>query len=135
MYHPVLSPRPPSATRRRRSLRAILKVATILGVAAGVLALASLPAFGRHGELPNRIPEPAPYNVDEAQFYPPPYEGEWENLDNPGKCSGCHTLYAPATGGPGYWSRWMEEMAEPARLAPDERQRIESYLLRFCRPQ
>jgi len=45
----------------------------------------------RHGELPNRIPEAAPYNVDEAEFYPPPYENAWSSINNPMLCSGCHT--------------------------------------------
>ncbi|WP_179137927.1 Ig-like domain-containing protein [Candidatus Entotheonella palauensis] len=45
----------------------------------------------RHGELPNRIPEAAPYNVDEAAFYPPPYEDAWSGINNPTLCAGCHT--------------------------------------------
>jgi hypothetical protein len=44
-----------------------------------------------HGTLPNRIPEPAPYNTAEAQFYPPPYEADWNGADNPGVCDTCHT--------------------------------------------
>lgn len=71
--------------------RSSLAVFAILALAAAVLFIGSGSAFGRHGELPNRIPEPAPYNVDEAQFFPPPYESDWENVNNPGKCSGCHT--------------------------------------------
>lgn len=42
------------------------------------------------GVLPNRIPEPAPYNVGEAQFFPPPYESEWDGASNPGVCDSCH---------------------------------------------
>lgn len=41
--------------------------------------------------LPNRIPEPAPYNVNEAQFFPPPYESNWNGASNPGVCDTCHT--------------------------------------------
>ena len=47
-------------------------------------------AFAEHGELPNRIPEPAPYNTAEAQFYPPPYNSLWEGVNAPGNCSNCH---------------------------------------------
>jgi Bacterial Ig-like domain len=47
-------------------------------------------ARARHGELPNRIPEPAPYNVGEAQFFPPPFESDWNGADNPGVCNSCH---------------------------------------------
>jgi len=55
-----------------------------------VLLLAGLNAYARHGELPNRIPEPPPYNTTEAQFFPPPWESDWEGVDNPGNCDGCH---------------------------------------------
>lgn len=48
-------------------------------------------AYADHGLLPNRIPEPAPYNVGEAQTYPPPYEGEWNGANNPGVCDTCHS--------------------------------------------
>jgi len=44
-----------------------------------------------HGDLPNRIPEPAPYNTAEAQYYPPPYESDWNGVNNPGSCDGCHS--------------------------------------------
>lgn len=67
------------------------RIAGIAVLAVVLLAICAIQAYGRHGELPNRIPEPAPYNVDEAQFYPPPYDSEWEGTNNPGKCSGCHT--------------------------------------------
>ena len=36
-----------------------------------VVALWDTPGHARHGELPNRIPEAAPYNVTEAETYPP----------------------------------------------------------------
>ena len=48
-------------------------------------------AFARHGELPNRIPEAAPYNVDEAAVYPPPYEEKWATVNTPALCATCHT--------------------------------------------
>ena len=44
----------------------------------------------RHGEMPNRIPEAAPYDVSEAAFYPPPYEDKWVGINNPTQCAGCH---------------------------------------------
>src|SRR5215203_6769729 len=44
-----------------------------------------------HGLLPNRIPEPAPYNVSEAQSHPPPYEADWNGPNNPGVCDSCHS--------------------------------------------
>lgn len=47
--------------------------------------------FARHGELPNRIPEAAPYNVDEAAAYPPPFEEKWASVNTPTLCATCHT--------------------------------------------
>ena len=49
------------------------------------------PGHTRHGELPNRIPEAAPYNVTEAEAYPPPYEDKWTTINNPMLCASCHT--------------------------------------------
>jgi hypothetical protein len=48
-------------------------------------------ALARHGELSNRIPEAAPYNVDEAAVYPPPYEEKWTTINTPTLCATCHT--------------------------------------------
>jgi hypothetical protein len=41
-------------------------------------------------QLPNRIPEAAPYVVAEAQYYPPPFEEYWLDVGNPGQCQSCH---------------------------------------------
>jgi len=81
--------------------RNVVHTAIPLLVAAVALVFGASVAFGRHGELPNRIPEPAPYDVGEAQFYPPPWESDWENVNNPGKCSGCHTRI---------WDEWNGSM-------------------------
>ena len=47
------------------------------------------PGHTRHGALPNRIPEAAPYNVTEAESYPPPYEVKWTTLNHPRLCASC----------------------------------------------
>ena len=47
------------------------------------------PEHARHVELPNRIPEAAPYNVTEAESYPPPYEVKWTTLNHPRLCASC----------------------------------------------
>ncbi len=60
-------------------------------------------AYAREGELPNRIPTPAPYNVQEASFYPPPYETSWNREDNPGNCDTCH-------GTAGFFANWNGPM-------------------------
>ena len=56
-----------------------------------IMVLWWVPGPARHGELPNRIPEAAPYNVTEAESYPPPYEDKWTTINQPGLCAGCHT--------------------------------------------
>ena len=56
-----------------------------------LVLLWGVPGYARHGELPNRIPEAAPYNVTEAESYPPPYEDKWTTINNPTLCAGCHT--------------------------------------------
>src|SRR5260221_2373044 len=47
-------------------------------------------AAARHGELPNRIPESAPYNTDEARAHPPPYDQYFSGSGNPRVCAQCH---------------------------------------------
>jgi hypothetical protein len=42
------------------------------------------------GDLPNRMPEPAPYITDEAKVFPPPYEEFWKTQNHPGQCQTCH---------------------------------------------
>jgi hypothetical protein len=41
-------------------------------------------------DLPNRIPEAAPYVTAEASVFPPPYEEYWKTQNNPGQCQTCH---------------------------------------------
>jgi hypothetical protein len=41
-------------------------------------------------DLPNRIPEAAPYITAEAKALPPPYEEHWQTANHPGQCQNCH---------------------------------------------
>jgi len=41
-------------------------------------------------DLPNRIPEAAPYVLAEARVFPPPYEEHWQTQNHPGQCQSCH---------------------------------------------
>src|SRR6185436_1932412 len=66
-----------------------LKLLAFVGAALGVCGLVYQPASDRV-ELPNRIPEAAPYVTSEAQFYPPPFEEYWQKVDHPGQCQSCH---------------------------------------------
>ena len=64
----------------------------VLCVSALVAALfAAAPVSARHGELPNHIPEPAPYDTDEAMAFPPPYDHYFATSGNPQTCGTCHT--------------------------------------------
>jgi hypothetical protein len=67
-----------------------LKVATFVGttLVAGVLVYE--PGSSARSDLPNRIPEAAPYVSVEAAAFPPPFEERWQGQDNPGQCQTCH---------------------------------------------
>ena len=41
-------------------------------------------------DLPNRLPEAAPYIAAETHDFPPPYEEFWETHNHPGQCQSCH---------------------------------------------
>jgi Big-like domain-containing protein len=66
-------------------LKAITFVVT--GVSASALVSKPEPA---NLDLPNRIPEAAPYFTAEAQAFPPPYEELWQSQNHPGQCQTCH---------------------------------------------
>ena len=57
--------------------------------AAGVSAVVYQPSLDE-AELPNRIPEAPPYILEEANFFPPPFEEYWQGVNNPGQCVNCH---------------------------------------------
>src|SRR5258708_612037 len=67
----------------------LCKIAVLLLTAAGLTAAVSsadAPAL----DLPNRIPEAAPYVTEEARLLPPPYEEFWQTQNHPGQCQTCH---------------------------------------------
>jgi hypothetical protein len=68
-----------------KALKAIIVLITALGVTAFVYQPAT-----PHLDLPNRIPEAAPYITAEAQAFPPPYEEFWQTQNHPGQCQACH---------------------------------------------
>ena len=67
----------------------LIKFGTFIatGLAVGFLAKQPEPAGL---DLPNRLPEAAPYITAEATVFPPPYEEYWKTQDNPGQCQTCH---------------------------------------------
>jgi len=67
----------------------LIKLGTFVatGLAVGFLAKQPEPAAV---DLPNRIPEAAPYITAEATVFPPPYEEYWKTQNHPGQCQTCH---------------------------------------------
>jgi Bacterial Ig-like domain len=68
-----------------------LKLAALLAttLAAGALVYTQ-PDQSKLNDIPNRLPEAAPYVLAEAQAYPPPFHDHWEQEDSPGQCQTCH---------------------------------------------
>src|SRR4029079_16738597 len=67
----------------------LLKITIILVTALGGSAFVYQPVTDQH-DLPNRIPEAAPYVTAEAKSLPPPYEEHWQTQNHPGQCQTCH---------------------------------------------
>jgi len=76
--------------RRGNRLRIATTVAACLATVLTMVALVYPDGDRRSSELPNRIPEAAPYVVAEAEFAPPPFEEYWQNRNHPGQCQNCH---------------------------------------------
>ncbi|MBO0911071.1 MAG: hypothetical protein J2P13_04710, partial [Acidobacteria bacterium] len=69
----------------------VIKLAVFVISAAGISTLAyHQPNQRSLDDIPNRLPEAAPYVVAEAQSFPPPYNQHWESEDSPGQCQSCH---------------------------------------------
>jgi hypothetical protein len=68
----------------------LLKFGIFAATTAGVCAVVYQPNPSGVKDLPNRIPEAAPYITAEASAFPPPYEEQWQGDDNPGQCRSCH---------------------------------------------
>ena len=77
------------------------------GSTAGLVALVFQPAASRD-ELPNRIPQAAPYVVAEARHFPPPFAEAWEGPHNPGRCSTCHARIFAEWNGSMMSSSWRD---------------------------
>jgi len=68
-----------------------LKLATLFATALAASAVVYYqPDQSKLNDIPNRLPEAAPYVVVEAQAYPPPFHDHWEQEDSPGQCQTCH---------------------------------------------
>lgn len=70
----------------------------------------------RHGELPNRIPEEAPYNLEEAKINQPPYEVHWTTGNSPTVCAGCHQKIFKGWNGSMMANSWRDPVWRAAFL-------------------
>lgn len=68
-----------------KAFKLIVLLVTVIAVG----AMVHQPNVNRN-DIPNRLPEAAPYNYTEAKAIAPPYEDHWAQEDNPGQCQTCH---------------------------------------------
>ncbi|HMF41399.1 MAG TPA: hypothetical protein VKQ32_11925, partial [Polyangia bacterium] len=71
--------------RRANAIKAAVLILTALGAIAFVSRQQDAAT-----DIPNRIPEAAPYLTSEAQVFPPPYEEYWATQNHAGQCASCH---------------------------------------------
>ena len=73
------------------STRKATRIFVLLATAGALCAAVETSRRAKGGtELPNRIPEAAPYVTAEARAFPPPYEASWATENGPGQCQSCH---------------------------------------------
>jgi len=94
-----------------------LKLAALLATALGTSALVYQPNQSRLNDIPNRLPEAAPYVVPEAQAFPPPYHEHWEQEDSPGQCQTCHQKIFDEWNGSMMSNSWRDPVWRAAFLA------------------
>jgi hypothetical protein len=73
----------------RVSARSLLNIVLSVSTCAAV-AIVAVRRPEAQSDLPNRLPEAAPYVTAEAQKYPPPFETYWQTINSPGQCETCH---------------------------------------------
>jgi Big-like domain-containing protein len=73
------------------NVNGLLKLLTVAVTTIGTCGLVYLqPDPSRLKDIPNRLPEAAPYVIAEAQAFPPPFHDHWEQEDSVGQCQTCH---------------------------------------------
>src|SRR5579863_2427375 len=70
----------------------VLKLITLITTTVVAVAVVYLqPDPSKRRDIPNRLPEAAPYVYAEARdAFAPPYHEHWEQEDSPGQCQTCH---------------------------------------------
>ena len=95
-----------------------LKLATLLATTLAASALVYYqPDQRKLNDIPNRLPEAAPYVVAEAQAFPPPFHDHWEQEDSPGQCQTCHQKIFDEWNGSMMSNSWRDPVWRSAFLA------------------
>jgi len=101
-------------TIRGRVVKLVILAATTLGTSALVYFQ---PSPTDLSDIPNRLPEAAPYVVAEAQAFPPPYHDHWEQEDSPATCKTCHQKIFDEWNGSMMSNAWRDPVWRAAFLA------------------
>src|SRR6476469_8979232 len=95
-----------------------LKLAVLLGTLLATSALVYYqPDQSKLNDIPNRLPEAAPYVLAEAQAFPPPSHDHWEQEDSPGQCQTCHQKIFDEWNGSMMSNSWRDPVWRAAFLA------------------
>src|SRR5438270_4450328 len=95
-----------------------LKLTALLAATLGASALVyRQPDQGKLNDIPNRLPEAAPYVLAETQAFPPPYHDHWEQEDSPGQCQTCHQKIFDEWNGSMMSNSWRDPVWRAAFLA------------------
>ncbi|HEX3094665.1 MAG TPA: hypothetical protein VHW72_18650, partial [Candidatus Angelobacter sp.] len=95
-----------------------LKLSTLLVTTLATSALVYYqPDQSKMNDIPNRLPEAAPYVLAEAQAFPPPYHDHWEQEDSPGQCQTCHQKIFDEWNGSMMSNSWRDPVWRAAFLA------------------
>jgi len=95
-----------------------LKLSTLLVTTLATSALVYYqPDQGKLNDIPNRLPEAAPYVLAEAQAFPPPYHDHWEQEDSPGQCQTCHQKIFDEWNGSMMSNSWRDPVWRAAFLS------------------
>ncbi|HWZ42875.1 MAG TPA: Ig-like domain-containing protein [Candidatus Saccharimonadales bacterium] len=97
-----------------RVVKLSVTVFTMLAVSALVYHPHSQSALN---DIPNRLPEAAPYVLAEAQHFPPPYHEHWAQEDSPGQCQTCHQKIFDEWNGSMMSNAWRDPVWRAAFLS------------------
>ncbi len=97
------------------------KALKLAALAATVMACSALvfylPDQSKLNDIPNRLPEAAPYVVAETTAFAPPFHDHWEQEDSPGQCQTCHQKIFDEWNGSMMSNSWRDPVWRAAFLA------------------